>query len=198
MGAPLLKDLTGLKYGMLTVTGRAPNKGKHTMWACVCDCGNKVDRDGHKIQHQANMDCGCRALEKQRESSTKHGYASSPTYVMWVSLKARDRGDSRYSVCSRWQKFENFLEDMGERPSGHYLTRLNVKKGFSPTNCSWVLPEEQFFNKMRKTLLRKDGITKTAKEWATEMGVLKRDFYINLSTGIYDKLFEFVKKTDST
>ena len=96
---------------------------------------------------------------------TKHGHAKpmTPTYKTWRSMKYRvnDPGyhNSRLyigkgiKICDRWQKFENFLEDMGERPEGCTLDRWPNKEGdYEPGNCRWATPREQARNTSRNVL----------------------------------------------
>jgi len=94
----------------------------------------------------------------------KHGHKvnkkASPTYNSWRAMRARCQhsnasnyeryGGQGIKVCDRWQDFENFLSDMGERPEGKTLDRIDNNKGYEPGNCKWSTPKEQSQN--RKTL----------------------------------------------
>lgn len=105
-------------------------------------------------------------LPYQAFSNRKHGHTSnreySPTYHSWQAMCSRTRYPKRdtknkyvnrgISVCERWSSFENFLEDMGERPDGTTLERLNNEVGYYPDNCIWATPTEQARNRRNKKL----------------------------------------------
>lgn len=91
--------------------------------------------------------------------NTRHGHSRpmSPTYVSWQKMKSRCRDKSRHNykhyggrgicVCERWQKFENFLYDMGERPVGMFLDRIDNDGNYEPMNCQWATRSENERNK---------------------------------------------------
>lgn len=84
------------------------------------------------------------------------GLPSSPTYYTWCSMKARCKypyavgwqyyGGRGIKVCERWQKFKEFLSDMGERPQGMTLDRIDINGDYEPSNCRWVSPKDQMLN----------------------------------------------------
>lgn len=106
--------------------------------------------------------CGCRKKSVLGISTTKHGKAGTRTHRIWKAMRSRcnnpniprykDYGGRGITVCKRWDKFENFLADMGEAPDGHSIDRINNNKGYSPSNCKWSTPTEQ----NRNQRVRKD------------------------------------------
>jgi len=92
----------------------------------------------------------------------KHGMSKTRTYGIWANMKnrckqTRERENKSYklkgvSVCSRWQNFETFLNDMGECPEGKSIDRIDNSLGYDPLNCRWVSPKEQMWNKDRKSI----------------------------------------------
>lgn len=149
------KDLTGQVFGKLTVIERAPDrKDKYrtrTMWLCRCECGREKAILTTNLTGGQSQSCGCslRSLEPR----VMHGHTKkrvrSPTYSTWNCMNTRcnceshsmyyNYGAKGITVCKRWQKFTNFLEDMGERPSpDHQIHRLDKEKGYEPDNCMWV------------------------------------------------------------
>ena len=89
---------------------------------------------------------------KPTHGHTKFGGYKSPTYCTWFSMKYRCKKDERYSkrgitVCEEWNNFENFLKDMGERPEGMSLDRIENDKGYYKENCRWATPLEQSLNR---------------------------------------------------
>ena len=112
----------------------------------------------------------------------KVGYKPSPTYIVWATMIARCTRDTNASfkhygakgitVCERWLKFENFLEDMGERPVGLTLDREDTTKGYTPDNCRWATRKEQAREKQR--LLTHGGITLSVSDWADRLGMKRK------------------------
>lgn len=113
------------------------------------------------------LPCGCYAREASSKRNTRHGHSGthkqkSPTYVSWQSMKARCHnpratsyeryGAKGITVCKRWQRFENFLADMGERPEGMTLDRKNNSRGYSKANCRWATSKQQHENRRAKNV----------------------------------------------
>jgi hypothetical protein len=174
-----LIDLTGQRFGRLTVVSRAPNYGTSAAWFCICECGKTLEnkiraadlRKGH------TKSCGCLAKELQAEKGRqmlyKHGHAgkhkqtreASPTYRSWASMHVRCRRPDRiyYAgrgivVCERWDDFENFLADMGERPDGKTLDRYPDGDGnYEPGNCRWATHKEQAANRRPPVRRKKEA-----------------------------------------
>jgi hypothetical protein len=148
------KDISGKKFNKLTVlefAGKINNK-RHVFWSCKCDCGNIVTVRGDSLRLGATKSCGC-----FRGSIKKHGMAYSLTYRSWINMKQRcsnknNIGYSRYGgrgikVCDRWlESFENFLEDMGKRPNGMSIDRIDNDDNYEPDNCKWSTSKEQSNN----------------------------------------------------
>jgi hypothetical protein len=114
----------------------------------------------------------------------RHGYARkgsvSPTYRAWQAMHKRCNGrasSSRYysdrgiSVCPEWQSFERFLTDMGERPDGMSLDRVDVNGNYAPNNCRWATRKQQMQNKTTNVNLTLDGKTQCVAEWSRELGI---------------------------
>jgi lambda repressor-like predicted transcriptional regulator len=103
------------------------------------------------------------------------------TYTSWRSMMFRCFGDdarnSKFyksrgiTVCERWFSFENFLVDMGERPIGKTLDRIDNDKGYEPTNCRWATKQEQNSNRRGNVLVTHDGKTKTLTDWSKQLGI---------------------------
>lgn len=105
-----------------------------------------------------------------------HGYEGTPLYESWSNMKARcsNRNNTKYqdyggrgiTYCERWKKFELFLADMGERPVGMTLDRIDNDKGYCQSNCRWATRMEQARNRRSNVLCFYDGVTKSVTEWA--------------------------------
>lgn len=134
---------------------------------CRCDCGQEVVVRTNALRTGATQSCGCLFREKARISGLRrrvHGYAgmnhATPTYRTWCSMIARCTYPSmncwRYyggrgiAVCERWKDFSNFLADMGERPIGKTLDRIQVNGNYEPSNCRWATAKQQAQNRRKR------------------------------------------------
>ena len=176
-----LIDLTNTRVNKLRVLRRVENVGKQPAWLCRCDCGTEKAILGMHLRAGKPVDCGCEYLARQRAAHVRHGMTDSPEWKAWKSMLDRCLNDRHPSwkhyggrgikVCKRWRTFENFYADMGPRPAGYSLDRIDNSKGYSPANCRWATDHEQQNNRRSNVRLTLDGKTKTLKEWAAHFGV---------------------------
>jgi hypothetical protein len=117
----------------------------------------------------------------------KHGHSKrkqhSRTYRVWAGIRTRcvnpkdtayqNYGGRGITICDRWKdSYENFLEDMGERPGKEYsIDRIDNEKGYSPDNCKWATRKEQHRNTRRNVWIEFNGQRKVASDWAAEYGI---------------------------
>jgi hypothetical protein len=133
----------------------------------------------------------------QGRSTRRHGHRSgkeTPEYKSWRSLRDRcgnprnkqwkDYGGRGITVCRRWSKFENFLADMGERPSmKHTIERKNNERGYSKSNCRWATMREQQRNRRSTRFISFRGERKCLKDWADAYGVPYATFKWRIAQG---------------
>lgn len=124
----------------------------------------------------------------------KHGGHGTLTYSRWKSMMQRchDKGHASYvryggagvTVCERWLDFASFLTDMGECPSReHTLDRKNGGD-YEPGNCRWITKAEQNRNRPKQAvLLTHGGVTKSATDWAAEIGIPSNTLFARLRLG---------------
>lgn len=122
----------------------------------------------------------------------KHGYCGTPTYKTWQAMKGRCAGrlsdparykDRGIAVCERWLKFENFLADMGNRPSGMTIDRIDSDGNYEPSNCRWATKREQMQNTSYNVFLELDGKRRCVAEWSRITGLQKQTIRKRLLLG---------------
>lgn len=173
-----LGDLTNQKFGRLTVIGRAPNRGKNTMWYCKCECGNISIVNGGHLKNGHTQSCGCYRREVSSAIHKTHGLSDNPLYSVWNTMiqrcynpnqkSYRIYGAENKSVCNEWRNFEPFYNWAMENGYKHGLTieRINPDGNYEPSNCRWATRKEQGNNTRNNRLIQFNGEVKTMAQWA--------------------------------
>ena len=157
-----LINLTGKRFGRLTVLEKVENKGKTTnaRWLCLCDCGNTTEVLGTTLRRGESTSCGCYRAEYWRERQKKHGESGTRLATEWYAMRERCRRNIPHfkywagrgiKVCEEWENsFESFRDwALGNGYKDNLtLDRIDNDKGYSPDNCRWVTKAEQ--NKNRR------------------------------------------------
>lgn len=179
-----LIDRTGHVYGRLTVLSRyddgPASNGRRTRWLCRCECGTEKIAVGHELASGDTNSCGCFRREIVGAGRRTHGKTRSYTHTSWRAAKDRcfnchhtkfaDYGGRGIIMCEAWATdFAAFLRDMGERPRGMTLDRIDNSKGYEPGNCRWAPIDAQAAN--RRSNIEWRGALTTIKSVAEEIGV---------------------------
>lgn len=187
-----VKDLTGQRFGRLTVIERVENHGTEVAWKCQCDCGNTTKVSGHNLLRGATRSCGClhkEALAKARSiCHMQHGGKGEKLYVTWQNMRKRcknpnDKNYKNYGgrgilICEEWNDYAKFREwatSNGYTPDlrGQALSidRIDVNGNYEPSNCRWVNSKVQNNNRRNNKHITFDGETLTIAQWAERVGV---------------------------
>jgi hypothetical protein len=186
-------DLTGQRFGLLTVKVLASTSGK-TRWLCICDCGAESTKVAQHLTAGLTNSCGClrkqRSAENMRRMSKTHGLSAHPLFSVWSGMMYRcyNTESSRFhryggrgiGVCERWREFGNFIADLGARPKGTTLDRIDNDSDYSPENCRWATVKQQNNNRANVRLIEFAGECLSAAVWAQRVGVSKATMYRRL------------------
>jgi len=176
-------NLIGQNFGRLIVIKQIDiSKNGHSRWLCECNCGSKKIILSDSLKSGRTKSCGCLSREKTKQRFIKHGHKGSKTYESWQHMNQRCNnpnnqnysyyGDRGITVCKQWRKFENFLKDMGKRPSNkHSLDRINNNDGYYKENCQWATKQQQNQNKCNNIYETYRKKTQLLTEWAKEYNI---------------------------
>lgn len=184
---PRNADVAGICFGLWTVVGHAGQKDGLSAVHCRCSCGTERTVAWTQLARGRSTNCGCVRAAKARQTSINKGAShltNSPEKLSWRSALARchnpnDPGYHRYGgrgivVCDKWRNnFESFLSDMGPRPSGTSLDRIDNGGNYEPGNCRWSTRHEQALNKRSNVMITIGGETKCMIEWCRHFGIDK-------------------------
>lgn len=140
----------------------AETKNGYVRWTCRCECGTERDVIGKYLKSGKSSSCGC--IRKPYKKAKRQGVFKTKTVEYHVWTRMRDRcfnpntpkfkhyGGRGITICERWNSFENFLEDMGERPTNrHSIERKDVNGNYEPSNCIWTTQTVQSRNQRIRT-----------------------------------------------
>ena len=184
---PKLIDLSGQRFGRLTVIERAANNGTKTMWECKCDCGNTKVVSGSNLKNGNVKSCGCYwrdvVPKVNQEKNFRHGDSGTKLHKVWANMRYRcnnprckcydNYGGRGISICAEWSSYENF-RDWALRngyAEGLSIDRIDNDGNYEPANCRWVSMKTQINNRRVSRMLTYNGASHTISEWSEITGI---------------------------
>lgn len=193
-------DLTGKRFGRLTVLSCIGHRDNILWWKCKCDCGNLIDIRGYCLRNHNTVSCGClrgeKASQRAKERNTTHGLKNTRLYDTWHSMKARCYRETcenypRYggrgiTVCEEWKSdFKAFYDWSMSHGYRDNLTidRIDNDGDYEPSNCRWATQKEQANNQSSNHLLTYNGATHTIKQWSEILNISPWKLYNRVRYG---------------
>lgn len=185
----VLRNLVGKRFGALEVVSYSrkhigPCGASYHYWIARCDCGQTIERRGSHLTHKKRKEvqsCGCLIATQCGLRTRTHGLKSHSAYNSWVKMLHRctnpdnkdyiNYGGRGITVCARWHDVVCFIEDMGEKPKGCSIERLNNDLGYNKENCVWATMAQQNRNKRSNRIISLGDRTMHLVDWAKHVGI---------------------------
>lgn len=186
----VLIDLVGKRFGKTVVICKDNEKrGKQILWVCKCDCGKVHVTPGSNLRGGHTKSCGC--LKNENPATVTHGHCIggnfSGAYKTWAKMRYRvldpkcgsykDYGGKGITIDPAWDSFETFFKDMGPRPPGCSIERIDRDGNYEKSNCKWADKFEQANNKSNNVMVEWEGQLKPLSVWAAIKGIDRSILY---------------------
>lgn len=201
-------NLAGQRFGKLTVIEFLCRLNLHSMFKCVCDCGNETIVTSNNLRRGHTTSCGC-ASSRHRlgDKTSTHRLRNHPLYSIWTSMRNRCYWDKHHRsknyklrgiiVCEEWKNdfvsFYNWSIENGW-VKGLSIDRINNDGNYCPSNCRWATVKEQSRNRTSNVWLTINGDKKIAKDWSLIYGVQPATIHQRLKKGWSHEEAVFGKK----
>lgn len=190
-------DLTGQKFGRLTVIEKVGVRNRKAIWKCRCDCGEYREVPTCHLRSGHTQSCGCYHAEISKTVNTTHGGRKERLYGIWAGIKNRclnpnepayiHYGGRGIVICKEWlNSYDTFKKWALSHGYEENLTieRINVNGNYEPSNCKWITKAAQNYNKTDNVFITYNGETKILKQWADEFGIPKETIRGRLLRGV--------------
>ena len=180
-------DLTGQRLGTLTILEPDRSSGR-LLWRARCDCGREVVKIGSQIRaYQSCNSCGKRRHGHAEDGNISETYSSWKAMVQRVTNPKHKRfkayGARGIVICERWRIFDAFHADMGDRPEGMTLDRIDPNGNYCKENCRWATRQQQDENMAKCRFVEGLGMRKHVQGWARHFGVCSGTISSHLKRG---------------
>lgn len=183
------EDYIGQKFNRLTILSFAPTRRNGSYVNCLCECGTLKEIRLIHLSQGVTVSCGCAFLE----SVTKHGMYQKAEHGVWRVMRQRcnDANCKEYpryggrgiKVSQEWNDFAVFYADMGPRPKGMSIDRIDNDAGYSKENCRWATRKEQSRNRRNTVFAEVNGVLKTVSEWCEHYDISRNTVYERIKRG---------------
>lgn len=197
-----IMDLTGQKFGLLSVVDRAENdKFGKTQWLCCCDCGSRKVIAGASLKRGLTNSCGCIRKQVMKKRQTKHGFSKKERlYGIWLGIKSRclNKNEPAYkgyggrgiTICDEW--LNDYLAFRNWSLANGYKNNITIDRkdnngNYEPSNCRWTTQKIQANNTRTNHLITLDGKTRTLSEWSEDVGIKRETIAMRLRLGWSNK-----------
>lgn len=155
----------GDRFSRLTIINEAGRKNERRYFLCKCSCGEVVIVNVSQLLLGKTKSCGCLRVESNYKIRATHGMSRTLSYNI-NSEKYPRYGGSSIRVDDSWKKFENFFHDMGDKPKGTSLDRIDFNGNYCKENCRWATQKEQQNNRISNRFIVFNGEKKTLSQWS--------------------------------
>ena len=179
-----VKDITGQKFGRLTVIKFLRIEKHKAIWLCKCECGNLTGVTISCLTNGNTKSCGCLRKERNIESHKTHGQSRSRLYYIWNHMKSRcynknhkdykNYGGRGIKICDEWQdNFQAFYDWSMSHGYDDTLTidRIDNNGNYEPNNCRWVTVKQQNRNRRSNINFTCNGETHCLMDWCKILGL---------------------------
>lgn len=193
----------GERFGRLVIVGVLSRKYGMGRSDCLCDCGARRAVYNNHIFDGLTRSCGCLCRDQASVKNSKYGLLrvsdirsmrTSSEHSTWRSMMERCETKTHHAyhhyggrgirVCERWRKFSNFFDDMGIRPDGLSLERIDNNGNYEPSNCRWDTQNNQANNRRGNRFITVNGVTKTVSQWSASIGISPQSLNARIKSGM--------------